>query len=430
VFALVTIFTSAVGLYAQWGRLAIGPYVGGLIASVVLALRARRRPAASVDATLSPPRLRRAWTGRIIVSLCVFAGAMAIPLSLEVLWRTEGAPGTHQQPEVITVEHGGQQLVQGEDPYHPVVNQHHEVPYHAPGQPNFAGFLPYLPLMGIFGLPSGHWHSTGLTDARIYFALVTVAVTALALGLSDADARRKLRALQVLVILPFAALPLATGGDDIPVTAFLFLAMVLAQRRQPLASGVVLGIASAMKFTAWPLAALALLAARNRRGERRPLSMVLGLLIVTGPSVVPFILRGPKAIFEDVILFPLGLSGLHSTAGSPLPGHVLVVAFPFLDRSLPLAIGLIGGALLVRHLVRHTPETVSRVCATTGVVMTVLTLLAPEPRIGFLLYPINFFVWSYVFSVPRGARSPRSGPGSTGEPTAPPPPHQLAANSR
>ena len=37
--------------------------------------------------------------------------------------------------------------------------------------------------------------------------------------------------------------------------------MVLAQRRRPFASGIVFGIASAMKFTAWPLAALALFAA-------------------------------------------------------------------------------------------------------------------------------------------------------------------------
>jgi hypothetical protein len=32
-----------------------------------------------------------------------------------------------------------------------------------------------------------------------------------------------------------------------------------------------------------------------------------------------------------------------------------------------------------------------------GVVMAVITLLAPATRIGYLLYPINFFVWAYLF---------------------------------
>jgi hypothetical protein len=30
--------------------------------------------------------------------------------------------------------------------------------------------------------------------------------------------------------------------------------------------------------------------------------------------------------------------------------------------------------------------------------MAVITLLAPATRIGYLLYPINFFVWAHLFS--------------------------------
>jgi hypothetical protein len=29
--------------------------------------------------------------------------------------------------------------------------------------------------------------------------------------------------------------------------------------------------------------------------------------------------------------------------------------------------------------------------------MAVIILMAPATRIGYLLYPINFFVWSYLF---------------------------------
>ena len=102
------------------------------------------------------------------------------------------------------------------------------------------------------------------------------------------------------------------------------LAMVLAQRQRPFASGVVLGIASAMKFTAWPLAVLALFCAWDRRGRRRPLVMLAGILVVAVPTIFPFALRGPFALIDDVVLCPLGLSAIPSTAASALPGHVLV----------------------------------------------------------------------------------------------------------
>jgi Glycosyltransferase family 87 len=396
-FALVTWLTSGTGLYDQWSRLALGPFLLGVVASAVLARTVHRRRAQG-----RPPGRdggpRWDWVARLGIAACVFIGAVAIPLGLEIAWRFDNAPGTHQQPEVITVEHGGQAIAHGEDPYAPVVNLRHFVPYHAPGQLTFQGFLPYLPLMAVFGLPSSRWPDSGLSDARIFFLITTLGVTALALWLCPTNGRRKIRALQVLVILPIASLPLATGGDDIPVVSFLLLAMVLAQRRQPLASGIALGIASALKFTAWPLAALALFAARDRQGTRRPGAMVLGMAVVVIPAVLPFAWHGPWALFDDVVLFPLGLTPIHSTAGSPLPGHVLVNAFPTLHRALPALVGLIGGGLLVRHLVRRTPQTVSQVCLVSGVVMAALTLLAPDPRIGFLLYPINFFVWAYLFA--------------------------------
>jgi hypothetical protein len=203
-----------------------------------------------------------------------------------------------------------------------------------------------------------------------------------------------------------------------PIVAFLLLAMVLAQRRQPFASGLVLGVVSAMKFTAWPLAALALFAARDRRGVRRPGLMVLGMLVVAGPVVVPFALRGPWAFFDNVVLFPLGLSGVNSPAASPLPGHLLVTAFPFLHRVLPLTVGFLGGAILAWHLYRRPPQTASQVCTLGAIVMAVITLLAPATRIGYLLYPINFFVWAYLL---READLPTD---------EPPPPAPLAEGMR
>jgi hypothetical protein len=407
IFALVTILTSTLALYRQWAELAIGPFIFGACASAVLAFVAARRSRGHKGAVPSSGRVRRNWIVRIAIAACVFAGATAIPLGLEIVWRSDGDPGSHVQPEVTNIERGGQEVLKGKDLYPEVTNSKGKVVYHAPGVSTVNDFFPYLPLMTVFGLPSEKKHDFGLTDARIFFSLATLLVAGVALGLTSADGRRKMRALQVIAILPTAALPLATGGDDMPVVAFLLLAMVLAQRRQPFASGVVLGIVSAMKFTAWPLAALALFAARNRQGKRRPLVMFLGMLVVAGPVVVPFALRGPWAFFDNVVLFPLGLSGVSSPAASPLPGHVIVTAFPFLHRALPVGVGVVGGVILALYLYFRPPHTVSQVCAVGGVVMAVATLFAPATRIGYLLYPINFFVWSYLFS-DRAADEDRS----------------------
>ncbi|MGP0029346.1 MAG: glycosyltransferase 87 family protein, partial [Acidimicrobiales bacterium] len=392
VFALVIISFSTLALYRQWGELALGPFLFGTVVSTVLALVvARRRAGAAAEPTRADRVLRWAWTARVAVAACVFLGATVIPLALEILWRSDGDPGSHFQPEVQTIERGGQTVAKHKDPYHEVTNVHFKVVYRVPGQPTYEGFFPYLPLMTVFGLPSASHHGVRLTDARIFFSLATLAVTGAAMALCASDKRRKMRAVQVIAILPTAALPLATGGDDMPVVAFLLLAMVLAQRRQPFASGIVLGVVSAMKFTAWPLAALALFAARDRQGARRPGRMLLGMLVVAVPVIVPFALRGPWAFFDNVVLFPLGLSGVNSPAASPLPGHLLVTAFPFLHRALPVAVGFVGGAILAIHLVRRPPQTASQVCTLGGIVMAVIILLAPATRIGYLLYPINFF---------------------------------------
>jgi hypothetical protein len=425
-FALVIVLASTIALYRQWANIALGPFVAGSVLSVVLAInrsaawnrrRTRRNPAWATQsnadvrpATVTPAETsvqtsgrpstrtsRSSMTARLVIAALVFVGATAVPLALEVLWRSDNDPGSHVQPEVKTIEKGGQTVAKGKDPYHEVTNDHGKVVYRVPGEPTYEGFLPYLPLMTVFGLPSARHHDIRLTDARIFFSLATLAVTALALWLCPASGRRKMRALQVIAILPTAALPLATGGDDMPIVAFLLLGMVLAQRRQPFAAGLVLGVVSSMKFTAWPLAALALFAARDREGKRRPILMLLGMLVVAGPVVIPFAIRGPWAFFDNVVLFPLGLSGVSSPAASPLPGHLIVTAFPFLHRALPLAVGFVGSAVLAWHLYRKPPQTTSAVCTLGGVVMAVIILLAPATRIGYLLYPINFFVWTYLF---------------------------------
>src|SRR5579862_1852321 len=117
-FAVVTAETSSITLYRQWGELAMVPYIVAAVASALLARRARRRPA---------PVDHRSWhwtTPRMLLFLLVLLGATLMPLALEILWRSDGAPSSHVQPEVSVVEASGNRVAHGLDPYQNVDGSH------------------------------------------------------------------------------------------------------------------------------------------------------------------------------------------------------------------------------------------------------------------------------------------------------------------
>lgn len=393
-FAAVTAQTSSISLYRQWGELAVGPYLFGAVSSAWLARRARRPAGAG-------PVKGRAWhwtTPRMLVFLVVLLGATLVPLSLEILWRAETGTGTaHVQPEVAVVENSGTRLARGQDPYQLITSKTHvSVP---PGQPAYDAYNPYLPLMSVFGLARSTHEEPRLTDARVAFSLITIVVVVVALALCRGPTGPRLLALQSMTVLPTAALPLATGGDDLPVAALLLLGLVLMQRRKPMASGVALGVAASMKITAWPLAVLAVFGARDRQGNRTRRSKLLlmaGMGAVMAPAVLPSALSNVPAFVENVVRFPLGLAGIHSPAASPLLGHLLVTAFPGVHRLFPLTVALGGAAVLGYVLVRRPPPTPAALARLLGWLMTVAILLAPATRMGYFLYPIDFFVWAWL----------------------------------
>jgi hypothetical protein len=47
-------------------------------------------------------------------------------------------------------------------------------------------------------------------------------------------------------------------------------------------------------------------------------------------------------------------------------------------------------------LVRRRPKTPAAMAGLIGWVMTVAILLAPATRVGYLLYPVDFFVWAWL----------------------------------
>jgi hypothetical protein len=299
---------------------------------------------------------------------------------------------------VLVVEKSGDAVAHGRDPYEQPVAGHSGSTPAPKGQPAYDQYDPYGPLMSLFGIPSSLHAPSRLTDARIYFSLVTLLLVALALALCRGSFEPRILALQGMTVLPTAALPMATGGDDLPVAAVLLLGMFLLHRRRALAGGLVLGFAAGLKFTAWPLVLLAFVVVQDREGRRgRGIAWLLaGMLAVLVPSVLPVFLHDPTSFLNNVVRYPLGLAKIGSPAASALPGHILVSALPQIKHVFPLVLAVVGAIAITWILLRHRPRTVSEACRLGGWLMTAGILLAPATRVGYLLYPINFFIWSWL----------------------------------
>ena len=372
-FALMLGWTSSQPAQWQWGYLSVGPYL--LVAIVALVLGRRT--------------FRREHLARVVLLGTVMVGVVFIPLGLETHWR-------QAQPEVGVIARSGALLSKGLDPYR-AYQKNGEIVNEIKGLPAFESFFPYFPLMGVFGLPSADTKlSKGLTDARIVMTLMTLLASGWALALLRLSKSQKLRVAQVLIALPTGALFLSTGGDDMPILALLLLGVAALQRRQTNLAGISFGLAAAMKLTAWPLAAGALLVTRNPEGRstwRRLLVWIGAIVLVT---TVPFVLKAPAAFMSNVFAFPLGLAGVSSPAASALPGHILTTWAPVLGHFLaPLAL-LIGGYFVTKYARAHWPLTLSQLLGVLCVVFTVMMCVATATRAGYVIYPLNFALWAVV----------------------------------
>jgi Glycosyltransferase family 87 len=426
-FAGFTAFVMGIPLYRQWGQMAVGFYgvAAGLMAYIAWRVATRPRESmrgsdetpptgigsagTAVSARRPAPSDRRRKAARVIAFAIVLFGATILPLTMEVIWRSQGNAALHVQPEVLVVEQAGVRAAHGKDPYQ-VVDRNGHILIHQTAEPTYELYYPYLPGMVVFGFSSGSKVEARLTDARIQFLLFTALVALLALSRLRPPTDARARAFQVITALPTAALPLATGGDDMPVVALMLLGLVALQRRRPVLAGLALGAASSLKFSAWPLVVLALWAAYDLRRHRAIGRYALGVLAVVVPVVVPVALHNPSAFVDNVIRFPLGIAGVHSPAASALPGHILISVVPSIHRAYVVVAGLIGGLVLIRRLIKKPPRDAADVASLTGWVMLIALLLAPATRVGYLLYPINLFIWAWMLrraadpAVPHGGK--------------------------
>lgn len=387
-YGISATFALLMGLYStdtaewHWGYFAVGPFALGAV--LVLC------------GTSFGPLGQRSW--RWLVLALVAIGVVAVPLAYETT--------LHHiyQPEVSVIEDAGSRVVHHQPVYTAYFAGDH-LYGQQPGVSVVNSFFPYGPLMAIFGIPSAMTGKvTGLSDARVTMTLFTVFLMLIALGLLRAPPDRKIRTAQFLVVLPTGALFLATGGDDMPILALCLLAVVAMQRRRVVATGLILGVACAMKLTAWPVA-LALAAVSLDREGRHVGWRVGGLTAaVVGLTFSPYAIFNPRAFLANVFEFPLGLAGVRSPAASPLPGHFLTDWQPWLSHVIMPVVFVAGSIALWRYLRPRWPISPTTSLRVLAVAMTIIICSATATRLGYLIYPINFLVWASVLApVPADA---------------------------
>lgn len=361
-FALLVALLSTDHVHQLWGSMAACGY--GLAMIAVLAWRER-----GADAALA-------------LALC---GALLVPLA----WMASNAL---EQPEVAVVATSARTLIHQGTPYPDVTT------LSGTTDPNM--YNPYLPVMALFGLPRAAFGGGLLTDPRVWFGVVFLIIFWLALR--RGGARDPWRWAVFVAASPVIAFELAVGGTDVPMVAFLCLGFAILWERRPVLAGLALGVAASMKATAWPalLVAIALLAVRD--GKRAVGAFTLAALAVAAVLVGPIAVLHPGALVENTIKFPLGLAHVTSQASSPLPGHD-IASTGVVGHTFVVVLLVLAGLVVAATLVVRPPRSVPRAVLLLAGAMTLMFVLAPSTRFGYLIYPATLAIWLLAVVAGRNA---------------------------
>ena len=123
---------------------------------------------------------------------------------------------------------------------------------------------------------------------------------------------------------PVIAFPLALGITDPPVIALMFLTLALIARPSGLyRAAAALGVAAAMKATAWPAVPVftAMLAARD--GARKAWRFAAAVIVIAGVLALlmaPEAVASPYSFLQNTVLFPLGLTERRPRRPARCPG--------------------------------------------------------------------------------------------------------------
>jgi Glycosyltransferase family 87 len=332
--------------------------------------------------------------GREAALVIALAGALAAPLAWQLtVGRTTSKVG---EDSLTVVARSAVQLLQHGTPYLSADQISHALQYN-----------PYEPAMAIFGLPAAVGLQGIAGSPGLWMGITTAAILAAAFRVARPGSA--MRCTVFAFGSPVLALPLTQGLTDPPVLALLCLAIACAgapkQRRGQLAVAIALGAACAIKAIAWP--ALPVLAAMLavRDGARAATRFVATVAITTTALVVasaPASLTSPVALFQNTVLFPLGMARYQTDAESPLPGHLLAATGPagrWATIGLLCVIGLVLGAWLIAR----PPADINAAAWRLALTLATLFTLAPASRWGYFVYPaalLGFVTITHSGSVP------------------------------
>jgi len=336
----------------------------------------------------------RAW-GRRLALAASLAGALAAP----ALWLMTREP---TPPDVAVVARAGVLLL------------HHGTPYLPLGALSAGGWLaynPYLPVMALFGLPGAlgvpgktwPWLITGT------FLLLYATFRDTLAPHGGGQRRDALGHAAFWLSCPVMAFPLTMGITDPPVIALTCLALALlarasgtpggrAWRSDTTAAALVLGVACAMKYTAWPALAIVAVMVAARDGARSAVRFTATVLATAAALVValaPAALRYPASILQNTVAYPLGLTSAKSPAQSPLPGHLLATLGSG-GHLAALVLLAAAGLATVASLVILPPATPAAAARRIAIGLTALFLLSPATRFGYFIYPISLYAWAVL----------------------------------
>jgi len=289
----------------------------------------------------------------------------------------------------------------------------HGTPYLPSGQlDSWLSYNPYLPVMAVFGMPKALGAHGLFGDPRVWLTAVSIALIFAAFSVAaphrhcDGCRYDVLLSTVFIAASPVIAFPLAVGITDPPVIALMFLTLALIARPSGLIkAAAALGVACAMKATAWPAVPVftAMLAARD--GARKAWRFAAATVVIAGVLAVlfaPEALANPYSFLQNTVLFPLGLTKHKTPSASPLPGHLLA------DTGMAghwAAVGLLAaaGVAFVVWLIVRPPRDARAAAWRLAIGLTIMFTLAPATRWGYFVYPIGLVGWLLLTQRPTTA---------------------------
>jgi hypothetical protein len=333
--------------------------------------------------------------GQLAALAASLAGALAAP----VAWLATQAPAT---PDVAVVTRSAALLLHHGSPYLPLAQLTHG---------GFLGYNPYLPVMALFGLPRAAGLPGLAGDPRPWLAVATFVLLAAAFRFALGDRAwtgRSLRLAAFAVASPVLAFPLAEGITDPPVLALSCLALALlagparaaARPGAWLAPGawaaaVIIAVACAMKYTAWPAVVVlaAMVAARDgARAAARFAATAVGAAAVLTAGLAPAAMAAPASLIQNTLAYPLGLTRVRTPAQSPLPGHVLAVLGPAGHVAAILLLAA-AGLGIAASLITRPPADGAAAARRLALGLALMFALSPATRFGYLAYPAGLYGW-------------------------------------